>query len=362
MSEGMTTSPETVSVFLIAFILTSFRLWFRYHIRRLWWDDFWAVITFICDAVCMATAWTLTAPLDNPYINIESLPTPALSRYAHVVSFWLSILFYTCSIWFARLSIAFSMVRIVPPARSVSMTVFGAGGVFACMWAYILACKSVVCAMDTSWYDTLPIGCPMPNWVALSEVLTDVLSDVILVALPFGLLWRVKLPSNQRIMILSVFSASILVSVVSVVHTVYLVRSVTFISGITAQMEAAISLIVCNLLVIVTFVYRVIRNGRDLTAGLSGKNTGSSCRLTTVDLDLTGGSLLSRTTTTGTRTGSYGTAFTGTEFTGTDVSSLKFANMTKETTFGSILSTGVSVLPIVTVSTDGSPLPVTTKQ
>jgi len=50
------------------------------------------------------------------------------------------------------------------------MTAFGAGGVFACMWAYIFACKSVVCAMDKSWYNAFPVRCAMPNWVALSEV------------------------------------------------------------------------------------------------------------------------------------------------------------------------------------------------
>lgn len=63
-----------VTVFhALALILTSFRLWFRYHIRRLWWDDFWAALALLGDAVCMVTMWTVTAPLDNPYTNIEGL-------------------------------------------------------------------------------------------------------------------------------------------------------------------------------------------------------------------------------------------------------------------------------------------------
>lgn len=165
------------------------------------------------------------------------------------------MLFYTCTIWFARLSIVFSVVRIVPPARSVNMSAFGAGGVLVCLWAYIFTSKSVVCAVDRSWYHAVDILCPMPNWVALSEVCStcahhtlkflpcspcysaDTLSDVILVTLPFRLLWRVKLPSNQRIMVLSVFSTSILVSVVSVVHTAYIIPLVTFFGVATAQLE-----------------------------------------------------------------------------------------------------------------------------
>ncbi|KAF8552135.1 hypothetical protein OG21DRAFT_1523977 [Imleria badia] len=360
MSESLLPSPGTVSALLIihqpnalaqvlatvfhalALILTSFRLWFRYHIRRLWWDDFWAALALLCDAVCMVTVWTLTAPVDNePHSNAEALRTNAQSRSVHIVSYWMSILFYTCSIWFARLSIIFSVVRIVPPARSVRVATFGAGGVITCLWAYVFTCKSVACAMNDEWYHAVVIECPVPKWVAVSEVCTDILSDVILVALPFCLLWRVKLPSNQRIMVLSVFSASILVSVVSVVHTAYLIPLAGFIGGATAEVESAVSLIVCNLLVIITFIYRVIRNGRDLTAGLSDdKNTGSSNRLTTVDLDFSGGSLFS-SRATGTGTGTTGTGFTGTGFTGTDFSSIKFARMgDKDTTFGSIISTG----------------------
>ncbi|KAG6370901.1 hypothetical protein JVT61DRAFT_10924 [Boletus reticuloceps] len=344
MSKSERPSPETVSALLIlvtvfhalALILTSFRLWFRYYIRRLWWDDFWAAFALICDAVCMVTAWTLTAPLDNPYTNVEALPTPAQSRTVHIISYWLSVLLYTCSIWFARISIIFSVARIVPPARSVTMMTLGAGVVLACMWAYIFTSKAVACGVDRSWYDAAVIQCPVPNWVALSEVCTDTVSDAILVALPFRFLRHVKIPSNQRIMLLSVFSTSILVSVVSAVHTAYLIPTANFIGGVTAEMEGAVSLIVCNLLVIVTFIYRVLRNGRDLTAGLSDKHTQPSHRLTTVDLDVSGGSLFTRT---GAET--VGTGFTGTQLTETDVSSLEFTSMgDMETTFGFIVVTG----------------------
>ncbi|KAN0085658.1 hypothetical protein V8E55_006792 [Tylopilus felleus] len=363
MSKSEYPTPETVSALLIlatlfhslALILTLFRLCFRYCIGRLWWDDFWAALALCCDAVCMVAVWTLTAPVDSPYFNSEALPTPALSRNAHVVSYWLSILFYTCTIWFARLSIVFSVIRIVPPARSNTLTALGAAGVFVCMWAYIFTCKVVTCAVDRSWYHAVVIECPLPNWVAISEVSTDTVSDAILVALPFRLLWRVKLPSNQRIMVLSVFSTSVLVSIISAVHTAYLIPLVTFVGGATAEMEGAISLIVCNLLVLVTFIYRMTRNGQDLTAGVSDKATMSSNRLTTVDLDFSG-----FTTTTA---GTTGSTFSGTRFTGTEVSSLKFASMgDKDTTFGSVVASGGSVLPDVTPSTAMGPPPVALKK
>ncbi|KAF8839591.1 hypothetical protein BDN67DRAFT_1012181 [Paxillus ammoniavirescens] len=341
-----TPSPELVSGLLImvtvfhalAVILTSFRLWFRYHIRRLWWDDFWVALALICDFGCMVVGWLLTAPLDNPYMSMESLPLPAESRSTHIITFWLNLLFFTCAIWFARLSIVFSVVRIVPPSRNVFRAAVGTGAVFVLMWGYMFAAKTVVCSMDRSWYNIVVIQCPIPEWVAISEVGTDAISDLMLVALPLCLLWRVKLPSNQKIMILCVSSSSILVSVVSAVHTSYIIPSPSFIGGATGEVESALSLVVCNLLVIVTFIYRVTRNGRDLTEDPC-KITGSSNRLTTVDLDFPGMSAATYSTATGS---------TGTDFTGTSYSSVVFSKMNdKETSFGSIMTTGgpVAVTP-----------------
>ena len=69
------TLPQVVITFLhaLALIATSFRLWFRYYTRRLWWDDFWAALSLLCDAVITVVLWTVCAPLDDPYSNYEAL-------------------------------------------------------------------------------------------------------------------------------------------------------------------------------------------------------------------------------------------------------------------------------------------------
>ncbi|EGO29462.1 hypothetical protein SERLADRAFT_365484 [Serpula lacrymans var. lacrymans S7.9] len=162
------------------------------------------------------------------------------------------------------------------------------------MWMGIVVAKIYVCARDTWWHNDIIIQCPLPIPVAIAELCTDMTADAILVALPLRLLWRVKLPQNQRIMILSIFSSSILTSVVSVVHTAFLIPTSSFIGGITADVEGAVSLIVCNLLVIVTYLYRLFRGGSDIDSGyIHGTNKDSNSmsletttdRLTTIDLE-----------------------------------------------------------------------------
>lgn len=160
---------------------------------------------------------------------------------------------YTCTIWFARMSIVSSVFRIVPPCRSVMIASLS----FVIMWLYIMAAKTVPCAMDRSWYHKFPVGCPISKWVALSEVIcrpaassnsypahfspvADTLSNFVLIFLPLRLLWHVGLPSKQRTIIFLVFSTNILTSIVSVVHTIFLFHS-PFISGITAEIEVLVS-------------------------------------------------------------------------------------------------------------------------
>ncbi|KAF9237772.1 hypothetical protein BU15DRAFT_75765 [Melanogaster broomeanus] len=321
-------SPETTFALLItatvfhalAVVLTSFRLWFRYHMRRLWWDDFWAALALISDIPCIPLMWLITAPLTNPYLPEVPFGIPPEPQSVHVISFWISLLSYTCSIWFARLSIVVSIVRIVPPNRSVQLAVYITSAMFVLMWGFMLAAKSVVCSMDKSWYyDDIVIQCPMSEWMAISEVCTDSVSDVALVALPLYLLRRLKLPSNQRIMILSVFSTSILVTVVSAVHTGYLIPAATFIAGATAEIEVG--------------------------------TLPSSLRLllTTVDLDVSARSGTRFTTTDGTRS-----EFTSTALTDTTYSSLIFPSYERERddVWGYTAETGAAV---VTTADPGPP-------
>ncbi|KIK28335.1 hypothetical protein PISMIDRAFT_69234, partial [Pisolithus microcarpus 441] len=187
--------PVIVTIFnVFAIFLTAFRLGFRFYIRRLWWDDFWAALTSCCALV--------------PLTSLQSGLAPQ-SRTTHIISWWLAVLSYTCAVWFARLSIISSFIRIVPPSHSHTAAL-AAASLFVVMWLFMMLAKVTPCAMEKSWYNLPFIQCPIPEWVAISEVITDSLADIILVCLPLRLLWRLRVPSDQRAMILAVFSSSIL--------------------------------------------------------------------------------------------------------------------------------------------------------
>ncbi|KAH7905720.1 hypothetical protein BJ138DRAFT_728866 [Hygrophoropsis aurantiaca] len=145
---------------------------------------------------------------------------------------------------------------------------------FCLMWIGLVAQKSYTCYRN---------HCTMKSAVGIAQLVTDTISDIVLVIIPLCMLRGAKLPKNERILISCVFSASLLISLVSVVLSVFLCTAAPAMwSVIVAHVQAALSLSVCNLLVIATFAYRVFREFR--SSALVGSTGGDSnaVRFTTV--------------------------------------------------------------------------------
>jgi len=68
----------------------------------------------------------------------------------------------------------------------------------------------------------------------------DFFSDLALAALPVHILHQVNLPRDQRILIISVFSGSILTTLLSTVHAIYFMKSDAILKTLTAQLEASL--------------------------------------------------------------------------------------------------------------------------
>ncbi|KAG6329467.1 hypothetical protein ID866_9623 [Astraeus odoratus] len=113
---------------------------------------------------------------------------------------------------------------------------------------------------DLSWMDhDLVSGkplLPLSNKLAIFELATDFLSDAILIGLPLRLLWRIKLPKRQRRMILTIFASGIVVTFASCFRGSFQILNMSFLVMVGMDAEIGFSMIICNLLVFVTFIYR----------------------------------------------------------------------------------------------------------
>lgn len=104
-------------------------------------------------------------------------------------------------------------------------------------------------------------------------------SDILLIAIPFRLLWRLNIDKGSRRLILTIFATSILTTLTGIVYAYFMLTcAVLPVQGLTLNLEVwvqfpclensyklqrlfqvVVSLLVCNLLVVVTYLDRVFR-------------------------------------------------------------------------------------------------------
>ncbi|KAG1755559.1 hypothetical protein EDB19DRAFT_414159 [Suillus lakei] len=213
----------------IAILCTVFRFAYRCWTRQFWWEDVWAAFALISDVICLAWIWLQES---------TSFPT------------WTRAVALTCVPWAARMSVIFFIIRVSNHSghkvhRQITHLIAVS---FACMWAVLLAQKVRRCIFHS---------CYMGESVALSQLITDVIADVSLIAAPMHLWKNVGFSRSRRILILSAFGASLLITAVTIPHSIILFEAGAELTIIYAHVKAALSLVICNLLVIVTFTYRV---------------------------------------------------------------------------------------------------------
>ncbi|KIJ60783.1 hypothetical protein HYDPIDRAFT_116844 [Hydnomerulius pinastri MD-312] len=268
---------------VIGLLLTVFRLWFRFNARRLWWEDFWAALALVCGIMSLVSEWTWLVVGDGK---------PA------VVAIWIYSFAFTNVVWIVRISIALSITRIIYPTRRLRFAMHFFTALLGVMWAGLVTQKAFKCASNLDWYKLKYPHCTVTRAISIYEVTADFVADTILVAFPLRLLWKVRLPKNQRRMILSIFSSSIIVSIVSIFHAVCQTMYITALISVALDVEIAASLAVCNLLVVTTFIYRYLQRKQHVETIVTetdddytsqSPSSGAAQFLTIVDLNALSG-------------------------------------------------------------------------
>ncbi|KAF9226363.1 hypothetical protein BS17DRAFT_673142, partial [Gyrodon lividus] len=189
----------------LAVLSTTFRLWYRWNTSRMWWEDGWAGVALLADMACFVCTW-LEQPLPNGQVLILLLlaSKARVSNDTHIRA--------------ARISILTSMVRVSQPAPVLKRIACCIGIAFGIMWLSIWAQRLEVC---------LRHACLMVRPLAIAQTTTDTIADILLTVLPVRFLRDVKLSRKRKILILSAFSASLLINVVTVLEAVVLFQPIT---------------------------------------------------------------------------------------------------------------------------------------
>ncbi|KAF8551770.1 hypothetical protein OG21DRAFT_1417386 [Imleria badia] len=150
----------------------------------------------------------------------------------------------------ARLSMIAAIIRITNPCASIQRMSYAIAIAFGAMWIAMLAQKLYICGTRL---------CTMTHGVAISQLITDGISDTFLVSMPIFFLKGVKISWSQRVLLVSSVSSSFCITILSIAQSVTLFLPITRASLLVTQIKAALSVVICNLRVVVTFAYRVYR-------------------------------------------------------------------------------------------------------
>lgn len=206
--------------------------------RQWWWDDFFAFLGLLCLATFVPSAFLMGEG-------------PNIPRQLRIAAFYMvGGLFYS-TIWCARLSIIFTVIRIAPRPSQVRV-LLGVAFFFFLQWAFLVAQMFWVCERkDPEWKNRAYAQCVLGEAVGITQVATETISDTILVIAPLWILRGVRVTSGLRIRLIAIFSCSMMTTMVGVVHAVLVLKMPGALEAIMGAVENCVALSVCNLPVLI---------------------------------------------------------------------------------------------------------------
>ncbi|KZP34682.1 hypothetical protein FIBSPDRAFT_1035666 [Athelia psychrophila] len=226
-------SLTTVRVFVMVFsclaiAITLFRLVIQYRRSQLWWEDVWATIAMVCSTVAVPVLWVLgSAAAEAPS-----------KKFTH----------------------GYSMTHPASRLRMVANLT---------AWFFALCCVGTTIQKQFVCFYSKPTTnkCQSISQLAITQICLDVVADSLLVALALGLLRNARLRKLPCRIIRILFSASILITIVGILHAISIIKPNYGLTVITVYLQPAVSLIVCDLPVVVTFFYRQFMREKATDAG-----------------------------------------------------------------------------------------------
>ncbi|KAF8816527.1 hypothetical protein BYT27DRAFT_7127747 [Phlegmacium glaucopus] len=241
----------------IAVVVTCLRLWDRARSARLWWDDAWALITMLFLVTFMAVVEVHLQDPDKHSMGVKL-----------VVAYMCEQFFYAVT-WSARLSILLTVIRL-SFGRFRRYLVY-AGVLFVIIWLILFAQIWWVCENKQEWKKSNAPQCPIGLEVAVAQVITDIACDAILIFAPLRLVWKTRLSRAQKIRLMSLFSTTIITTIVSMNHAYFVLKTGGLPEALAAVIQCTVSLIVANLSVIIAFFFRITTEEHDtILSGPSG--------------------------------------------------------------------------------------------
>ncbi|KAJ7648078.1 hypothetical protein FB45DRAFT_783063 [Roridomyces roridus] len=245
----------------IACVITLFRLWVRWARGKLWWDDFWAAFG------CLFTIGFIAVFM----LHIRDPDTNPMNQLSRVVVYYFCTITFYGVAWTVRISILLTVIRL--SFGFLRRVLVYSLAVFFFFWMLLYAQLFWVCVPQPGWKESPLAQCDLGRQVAITLIVTDVIGDAILIAAPLQLLWGARLQRTLKLRLIAVFASTSALTAVSLYHdyTIFLFGGLP--EAFAANLQVAVGLMVANLSVISTFLFRLSGESTSTTGNTKGSSS-----------------------------------------------------------------------------------------
>ena len=138
---------------------------------------------------------------------------------------WLIQLVYTITMALTKISILVSFLRLIPlgPARWATWGTL----IIVALWGISLSFATVFSCHPVHgyWTDTNNDRCNNESIRLLVISIINILTDLVVIIIPMGAFWRLRIPKRQKIILYLLLNLGLLATVSSIVRTIYLAKA-----------------------------------------------------------------------------------------------------------------------------------------
>ncbi|KAF9530995.1 hypothetical protein CPB83DRAFT_849996 [Crepidotus variabilis] len=237
----------------LALGITVLRLHHRSKKRRLWWDDYLALLALLVGLPFFWTSWALVLGADTG------------SQSYQVSMAWITTVASLCILWLTKISLVLSMARIV---SIFPRNLIHRGFLFLAFLLSILGISSsvtrwIVCSLDRSWQHHEPYICPATKEGSVFANTAAVTCDIALVLSTLCLFGKTQISRVAKRLIMAGFCASCLMIAIDTGTMIYGFMAMDgrvrlYLRTLLLHLAAIVNFFACNAIAIITCVYRRI--------------------------------------------------------------------------------------------------------
>ncbi|KAH9485637.1 hypothetical protein JR316_0002547 [Psilocybe cubensis] len=269
LSESQNTLAWKISLtFIHALAISSgcIRVSQRWRKKLMWWDDYAVIPPIVCNFIGILLFW-----LQFKNHNTITWDTVDEDSNTFLFSWWLYFFVGYSMLWGSRLSLSLTLARLFMPGNPCRKLALVLSGATSLLYIASILVTTLGCRGSPWWKLKIETCFTTTTTVSFGRLIAtlfalEFISDLFLIAGPLTLLWRIKFPPTERLLILSLFSSSILTLLASILYAI-LYYATTFrrrsdsrlLFTAMGHIQACLSLLAANILVVTMLIYKTIR-------------------------------------------------------------------------------------------------------